>query len=229
MDNKKTLILLPGMLCDENLWKKQVDYFSGEYRIIVGDLTQNSSIEEMAKNVLKNAPNKFILAGLSLGGIVSFEIVKQAEQRVEKLILLDTNPYLPNQNQINMWHSFKDLVHANEFYKITKEHLLSSLTYKKTDDLENTIIAMSQNIGERAVLKQLNALEFRNDYYVNLKKIKNETHIIVGEHDVVCPITYSEDMKKEIDNSTLDVIEDAGHLSTLEQPEAVINVMKKYI
>ena len=85
---------------------------------------------------------------------------------------------------------------------------------------------MSRNVGEVALLNQLKSLEFRQDYYKTLAKIKNDTHIIVGEKDEVCPVSFSREMNRQIEHSTLDVISDAGHLVTMEQPEAVIKVMK---
>ena len=81
------------MLCDEQLWEKQMAYFSDKYHVVMGDVTQEDSIEKMATSLLEEAPEKFVLAGLSLGGIVSLEIVNQAPSRIEKLLLFDTNPY----------------------------------------------------------------------------------------------------------------------------------------
>lgn len=229
MNHKKTLILLPGMLCDEQLWEKQMAYFSNKYHVVIGDVTKEDSIEKMATSILESAPEKFVLAGLSLGGIVSLEMVNQAPTRIEKLLLFDTNPYLPNDKQIQNWHHFKALTEEKEFEKITQDYLLPNLVFKHTQNMDNQIMDMSRNVGEDALLNQLKSLEFRQDYYKTLSKIKNDTHIIVGEKDEVCPVSFSKAMNRQIEHSTLDVISDAGHLVTMEQPEAVIKVMKKYI
>ena len=76
------------MLCDEQLWEKQMAYFSVKYHVVMGDVTQEDSIEKMATSLLEEAPEKFVLAGLSLGGIVSLEIVNQAPSRIENFCYL---------------------------------------------------------------------------------------------------------------------------------------------
>lgn len=90
--DKVPLILLPGTLCDERLWEKV--NLSKHAEVKVCDVSKADTIEGMAKSVLEKAPDKFALAGLSLGGIISLEIMRFAPDRVMKLALLDTIPIL---------------------------------------------------------------------------------------------------------------------------------------
>ena len=87
----KNLLLLPGMMCDERLWQHQVDALGDQCRVQVCSLAGAASIYQLAASVLAMAPQRFALAGLSMGGIVAFEMWRQSPQRIERLALLDTN------------------------------------------------------------------------------------------------------------------------------------------
>ena len=89
---KQPLVLLPGMMCDERLFAPQIEALASTWAISVADLTQHDSIASLAASVLDNAPQTFALAGLSMGGIVAMEIMRQAPERVTRLGLFDTNP-----------------------------------------------------------------------------------------------------------------------------------------
>ena len=86
------LLLLPGALCNDQLFQPQISFFTQQRKVIVADFSGCDSIQAMAIKILAEAPAEFALAGLSLGGIVAFEMVRQAPQRIKKLALLDTNP-----------------------------------------------------------------------------------------------------------------------------------------
>lgn len=91
MPQKIPLILLPGLLCDEALWRPQVESLGPLIEPVVIDLTRDDSLPEMARRALEAAPPSFALAGLSMGGYVAQEIMRQAPERVTKLALLDTS------------------------------------------------------------------------------------------------------------------------------------------
>src|SRR5579885_2048540 len=84
------LLLIPGVFCDERLWREQVESLTDRFGITVADLTRGESISEMAEAVLERAPRRFSLAGFSLGGQVALEIMRLASERVERLALLST-------------------------------------------------------------------------------------------------------------------------------------------
>ena len=90
-NDRVPLVLLPGLLCDSALWSHQTRYLGEVADIMVADLTGYDSISALAAEVLARAPPRFAVAGLSIGGYVALEIVRQAPERVVKLALLDTN------------------------------------------------------------------------------------------------------------------------------------------
>lgn len=97
--SKENFVLLPGTLCDGRQWQHQLDHLTDVANITIRDITKDDTLKEMAKAVLEQAPEKFLLAGLSLSGMVAMEIVNQAPERVEKLALLNCNPYGPKPEQ----------------------------------------------------------------------------------------------------------------------------------
>ena len=90
MPSRMPLVLLPGLLCDAALWRHQTETLADLAEIIVADVTQEDQAGAMAQRILADAPDEFALAGLSMGGYLAFEILRQAPDRVTRLALLDT-------------------------------------------------------------------------------------------------------------------------------------------
>ena len=86
------LVLLPGMMCDARMFAPQVAALSGTREVILGDLSVADTMTGLARAVLDRAPDRFALAGLSMGGIVAMEMLRLAPERIARLALLDTNP-----------------------------------------------------------------------------------------------------------------------------------------
>jgi len=225
------IVLLPGTLCNERMWSDQKKVLSNYTDVFIGDLSKCSSISSMAESVLKESPKYFNLAGLSMGGMVAIEIMKQSPERIKKLALLDTNPYLPTKEQISNWEYFISLSEAGRFREVTENHLIKNLLSQNNSDetLKSTIIKMSDEIGKEAMIKQMNALMQRPDLTVELPNIQVPTKVIVGKEDTVCPVEMSEYIVSEIPESTLEIIEGAGHLSSLEKPNEVTDILVELV
>jgi pimeloyl-ACP methyl ester carboxylesterase len=230
-NTKRNLILLPGTLCNEKLWTHQIEQLSNDYNVKVGDLTKDDSINGMAKRILDESPERFILVGLSLGGMVALEIMKKNSERVEKLILLDTNPYLPSKSQIENWRFFKKISKEGNFEEVTSKYLLPNLLAPENNNERNKLIVlqMAEEVGQLAMFNQLTALENREDNLSVLEQINIPTLIIVGKEDVVCPIKMSEYMYSHIPCARMEIIEKAGHLSSLEKPREVTSEIYKFL
>ncbi|MGI8317179.1 alpha/beta fold hydrolase [Halobacillus mangrovi] len=232
MVHKTPLLLLPGTLCDERLWHHQLASLDDIADITVINLTMATSIEEMAQSVLDGAPADFALAGLSLGGIVAMEIVRQAPERVSKIALLDSNPYAPRPEQLETWAHLEELVEEGRFMEVLKEKLLPILIHpnrQQDQRLISIILSMAENIGPDAYIRQLKAVSTRSDVRENLKHIRCDTLLLTGMQDNVCPPVFHEEMAELISNSTLKVIDQCGHLSSLEQPEEVSEALRAWL
>ncbi|MEK4023932.1 alpha/beta fold hydrolase [Sporosarcina sp. FSL W7-1283] len=232
MVEKIPLLLLPGTLCDDRLWQFQIQGLEDEVNITVGELSKQDSIEALADEILSKMPDKFAVAGLSFGGMVALEIVRKAPERVLKLALLDTNPFPPKEEQISNWNSFLDMIQTQRFGEIVKDYLLPVLIHpdkQSNDELVETIFKMADTMGEEGYINQLRALKKRVDQTTVLPFITCPTLVIVGRQDIVCPIELSKYMADTIPNASLKIVEDSGHLTTMEQPEVVYELLKEWI
>lgn len=231
MSTKVDLLLLPGLLCDPRLWAPQVESLGDVAECHIPDLTRDDSIPAMAARVLSEAPERFALAGLSMGGFVSLEIVRQAPERVSRLALLDTraNPDTPEEAQRR--RDLLALVEQGRFRGVT-ERLLPRLIH--TDRLEEealtrTIFAMAEAVGKEGYQRQQKAIMTRPDLRPVLPTVRVPSVVVVGRQDILSPPAYAMEMAAGIPNARLETIEDCGHLCTLERPEATNAILRRWL
>ena len=220
------------MLCDAELFAHQTEHLAGVANITVGDLTGDGSVAGMAGTVLAAAPERFALAGLSLGGIVAMEIMRREPERVERLALLDTSPLPPRPDQLETWAGFEALTGDGRFMEVTTERLMPALIHPdRQNDLALTaaIESMAENVGEKAFLRQLSAQRGRPDSRESLSGIECPTLVLCGREDALCPYALHEEMAGIIPGATLVPVEGCGHLSSLERPEAVTAVLRYWL
>jgi pimeloyl-ACP methyl ester carboxylesterase len=229
--SRTPLVLLPGTLLDAELFEQQVAHLADVADITVGDLTRDDSIAGMAGTVLAAAPSCFALAGLSLGGIVAFEIMRRAPERVDRLALLDTNPAPPRPDQLAAWAELGELAEAGRLDQVV-ERLLPGLFRSGWRDDERKVAsvrAMAARVGPQAYVRQRRALAGRADSRPALAAIACPTLVLVGRDDVLTPPALHEEMAAAIPHAKLLVIEHCGHLSPLEQPRAVTSALRAWM
>lgn len=226
------LILLPGMLCDARLWHHQVTHLSDIADIHIPALTEHTSIAALAKHVLKGAPERFALAGLSMGGYVAFEIIRQAPERVEKLALIATSARPDTLDQTEIRKRLMSLAEHGKFKGVTPR-LLPSLIYhekaRNDEELCQLVMDMAAETGQEAFVRQEEAVINRPDSRPALADISCDTLIICGDHDQRTPLECSREMEKAIPNSELHIFEDCGHLPPLEKPEETTELMREWL
>lgn len=232
MPDGPNLVLLPGMLCDAELFFHQREHLSETADVTVGDLTRDDSVDGMARTVLDGAPERFSLAGLSLGGIVAMEIMRQEPGRVERLALVDTSPLSPRPDQLETWDEFEAMTADGRFMGVTTERLMPALIHpdrQKESRLTDAIERMAAHVGGEAFLRQLSAQRGRPDSRGSLSGIGCPTLFLCGREDALCPLGLHEEMAGLVPGAALVPIERCGHLSTLERPEAVTAVLRYWM
>jgi len=215
------LVLLPGMMCDERLFAPQISELSKQREVHFAQISGHETITELATDVLNNAPPVFALAGLSMGGIVAMEVLSQAADRVERLALLDTNPLAELSDVAKRRGPQIDAVKNGQLKEIIRDEMKPNYLFdgvKKTETLK-LCMDMALDIGPDAFIRQSIALRDRVDQKNTLRKYKRPALVLCGRHDVLCPLERHELMHTLLENSKLEIIEDAGHLPTLEQPK----------
>ncbi|MGQ0601080.1 MAG: alpha/beta fold hydrolase [Anaerolineales bacterium] len=226
------LVLLPGTLCDSRLWSHQKTHLSDVALVSVGDLSRDDTVAGMARSVLEAAPPQFALAGLSMGGIVALEIMRQAPTRVTSLVLLNTNARPMRPSQITLWQDRIARVHSGQFDEVLEQDILPSwLQAERSPDRElmTTIRQMARSAGANVFVRQAQANMGRVDSRPSLAQIACPTLVLAGRQDDLCPPELHEEMAAAIPGARLVMIEQCGHLSALEQPQAVTAVLHYWL
>ncbi len=228
------VLFLPGRLCDGRLFAPQLSELEIFCPVKVVDLTGAESFEQMAQDVLAVAPPNFALAGLSLGGIVALEIIRQAPARVTRLALLDSNPggnTLRNLEEFD-FQTRQALAGPEDFLKLTTELFYPQMVHpQRLNDtaLLEVMVAMALAVGPAAFVRQNKALQNRKDRWNDLARITCPTLVLSGREDLVCPLIIQNRLTRFIPGARQVIIEQCGHLSTLEQPRQVTAVLKEWL
>ncbi|WP_135078394.1 alpha/beta fold hydrolase [Terasakiella sp. SH-1] len=228
---KETLFLLPGLLCDRGLWRHQIETLSQDYDIRVADFSHGDSISAFADHILEAAPPRFSVAGLSMGGYVAFELLRRAPDRINRVALLDTSPFAdaPEHREFRLSTMEMAKDHGlEEVMNLLLGRLIHPQRYED-EELVKAIDAMAHRVGIDGFLCQQTALLNRPDSFADLKGIDCPVLIVVGRQDGMTPVKVARQMAEEILNSSLVEIENCGHLSTMEQPEAVTALLRYWL
>ena len=160
------LVLVPGLLCDERLWRHQAEGLADlAGRVLVPDVTGEDSVAAMARGILDAAPGRFSLAGLSMGGYVSLEVMRQAPERVEALALLDTSarPDTPEQTEARL--GLVGLARAGRFDEVWRRLLPKVVHPDRVDEPEirSAVREMAHAVGPEGFERQERAIIGRPD------------------------------------------------------------------
>lgn len=230
-DQHPHLLLLPGLLNDARLWEHQVSHLSDISVPVVADMTGADSIALLASNALARVPEeRFVLAGLSMGGYVALEIMRQAPERIRGLVLLDTMARPDTAEATENRHRLMALA-EKDFPRVT-ETLMPRLVHPdrlQDDDLTRVIKDMANTLGKDVFLRQQQAIIDRVDSRPYLPQIQCPALILCGREDAIAPVEIHEEMAEGIPDSTLIVVEQSGHLSPLERPEPVTQAMRNWL
>jgi pimeloyl-ACP methyl ester carboxylesterase len=231
MPTRTPLILLPGLLCDRALWEPQLTGLADLADMTVGDLTRDDSMAGMARSILRDAPPQFALAGLSMGGYVSLEIMRQAPERVQRLALLDTSARPDTPEQTASRRTLMNMCETGEFKGVTPRLLPRWIHPSRLGDkaLTETVMTMTGRVGRDAFLSQQTAIIGRPDSRPGLSRIHCPTLVLCGHEDEATPVEHHREMAADIPNARLVVVPECGHLSTLERPAQVNAALRSWL
>ena len=235
MGKKSTLLLLPGLLCDAANWASQCSALTGIADCQIPTYGHLNSIGAMADLVLSVAPERFALAGHSMGGRVALEVMRRAPERIERLALLDTGfQPLPagSVGENERASRYALLAHARakgmramgELWArgMVQPNRVSTPVFA---DILDMIDRSTPDLFE----SQINALLGRPDATTLLPTIRCPTMVLCGRHDAWSPLVRHEQMHDAIRHSTLVIVEDSGHMTTMEQPDAVSQALAEWL
>jgi pimeloyl-ACP methyl ester carboxylesterase len=225
------LLMIPGLLCTAELYAPQMAVLGDLARISVGRHTGHDTMAAIAASILAEAPPTFALCGLSMGGYIAFEIMRQAPRRVTRLALLDTQARSDTPEGVTARRQLVAGARSMGMEAGTKVLMPRLVHPRRVNDavLVATVARMADAVGVENFAKQQEAIGARADSRPGLGAISVPTLVLVGREDALTPVALAEEMAAGIPGSVLRIIEDCGHLSTLEQPGPVNDALRAWL
>ncbi|MCV3270427.1 alpha/beta fold hydrolase [Roseobacter sinensis] len=225
------LVLLPGLMCDARLFGPQIAELSADTAVMVAPITQGERIEEIASGLLDQLPVRFALAGLSMGGIVAMEILRRAPDRVSRIALMDTNPLAETPQVAAAREPQIVAARTGRMLDVMRDEMkpnyLAPGPYRQ--EVLDLVMDMADALGPEVFVRQSRALQRRRDQQSTLRKCKVPALVLCGAHDALCPVKRHEAMSELIPYATLRVLEQSGHLPTLEQPGETTQALRDWM
>jgi pimeloyl-ACP methyl ester carboxylesterase len=225
------LILIPGLLNTARLWADQAAVLGHGRSVQVADSAAADTLAGLAEGVLRQAPERFALAGLSMGGYVAFEILRRAPLRVDRLCLVDTTARPDTADQSARRRMLMELATREGIAAVLPMLLPGFLAPRHQSDahLVGVVTEMANTVGVDGFVRQQLAILARPDSRDDLAKIGIPTTVLVGSDDQITPKDRAEEMVAAIPSARLVVIRDAGHFAPLENPKAVTAAMQEWL
>lgn len=227
MTTATPLLLIPGLLCTGDVYREQIVALSHARPVHVADHRRADSMKAIAAQILAHAPPRFALAGLSMGGYLAFEILRQAPQRVERLALIDTSaaPDTPEATA-KRWARI-GAAREGRFIETAESMFPGFVLPAHANDaaLKHRYMLMAEETGAEAFALQQTAILSRPDSRPLLASIKVKTLVVVGKEDMATPPEAAKVIADGIAGARLVVIPECGHLSTMERPNAVTEAL----
>jgi pimeloyl-ACP methyl ester carboxylesterase len=220
------------MMLDRRMYAGQLAGLSSAPEIVVGDLTRSATVEELAADVLASAPARFALVGLSMGGIVAFEIWRRARERVTHLALLDTTPHpdKPQRRELRLEQIAQ--VETGRLRDVLVESMKPLYLARRNRGnrrLLQSIVDQALSLGPDVFRRQSLALRDRADSTATLPTIDCPALVLCGREDELCPLEWHAAMAAAMPRADLVVLAECGHLSTMEEPGAVTAALKRLL
>jgi len=233
---KPALILLPGLMCDAAVWAPQVRALADIATALIPAYGMRNHLEDMAHQVLQTAPpGPFALAGHSMGGRIALEVMRLAPQRVSHLALLDTGTHPLAGDEAGEREKAGRMallaLAQSQGMRAMARQWASGMVHPQVvgSPLFEAVLDMLERSNPQQFAAQIEALLNRPDAAPVLPKITCPTLVLTGREDVWSPPEQHAAIAAAIPGATLCVLERCGHMSSMEQPEAVSQALRNWL
>jgi pimeloyl-ACP methyl ester carboxylesterase len=220
-------LLVPCLLGSARLYAEQIPALWRSGPVVVASHCHDDSMAAIAERILADAPPRFALAGLSMGGYLAFEIMRQAGDRVTRLALLNTAARADRPEQTQRRRRQIAMTREGQFAEVAGELYQLWVREARRGDLalRQVIHQMADETGPEAFIREQIAIMNRPDSLADLAAIDCPALVLAGASDEITTPEQAAEMADRIPGARLVVIPDCGHLSALEQPAAVTEAL----
>ena len=199
--------------------------------VTIADHTRADSMSGIAQDILYAAPPRFALVGLSMGGYIAFEMLRQAPQRITKVALLDTSARADAPEQSAMRRAQMSLAAQGRLAEVLEQQLPRLVGRARREDaaLREVFKLMAEEVGAAAFIRQQTAIMGRTDSRPTLGDIRCPALVLVGAEDELTPPERAAEIAGGIAGARLVTVPHSGHVSTLEQPEEVTRALLEWL
>ena len=224
-------MLIPGLLASARMYAAQVPQLWRAGPVMIADHTRDDSMSGIARRILSAAPARFALAGLSMGGYIAFEVLRQAPQRIAMVALLVTSARADAPEQTAMRRAQMTLASQGRLAEVVEQQFPRLVQRARRTDVElrQVFDLMAQEVGAAGFIRQQTAILGRADSRPTLGSIHCPTLVLVGEGDELTPPERAAEIAAGIPGARLTTVPQCGHMSTLEQPDEVTRALLEWL
>jgi len=199
--------------------------------VMIADHTRDDSMSGIARRILSVAPARFALVGLSMGGYIAFEMLRQAPERIAKAALLDTSARADTPEQSAMRRAQMTLASQGRLAEVVEQQFprLVHRARRADAELRQVFTLMAEEVGAAGFVRQQAAILGRADSRATLGSISCPTLVLVGDGDELTPPERAAEIAAGIRGARLTTVPQCGHMSTLEQPDEVARALLEWL
>ena len=224
--SKIPLVLIPGLLCDSAAWEYQTKHLADIAIPTVISFHGENTPEKMVQAILKQSPHQFALAGHSMGGWLALEVMRHAPARAIKLCLLNTTASPDSPDKLQRRKQMIQTVEHGKFHELAMQLSDGFILQQR---IKKPLQEMFFRSGASRFINDQTAMIQRSESFSILPTIKIPTLIIHALQDQLFSLAEHEEMASLIPNAQLALIEDSGHMSPMEQPQAITTLMRLWL
>ena len=230
-NRREPLLLLPGLICDQTAWQQQIDALSDVAICTCADYGSLDSIPAMAEHVLHSAPERFSIAGHSMGGRVALEIMRAAPRRITGLALLNTGVHAVRDGEPQSRSRLLRVAYEHGMPALAAEWLPPMLgsDAARAAELMPRLRTMIQSFTAEAYAGQVSAMLNRPEVLSVLPSIAVPTLLLSGSDDTWSPVSQQQSIRRRIPHATLFEIHGAGHMAPVERPDSVTIALREWL
>lgn len=230
-DMTEPIVILPDLLCDFRAFLPQIRALSRELTIILPPTTQAERIDDAAAEALTGLPQRFALVGHGYGGMIGLEMLRRSPDRISRLALIGTSPLSETPQSAAARELLIVAARAGRFDDVIRAEMTSGWLEPAPDmpKMDKRLADMARELGPEVYIRQARAMQRRRDQQPVLRRIRQPALVICGANDAYYPIKRHEFLAEMIPFAKLEIIEDAGHFPSLEQPDALTALLRSWM